>query len=98
MHKITLRKRAAKEYLKAIVWYKERSLQAAENFVKAVNETFSNIEAQPEHYRNTYKHFHEIKLKKYPYSLVYFIDNERNTVVVTTMFHSKRNPKKKFGR
>ncbi len=29
MYKITLRKRAAKEYLEAIIWYKERSLQAA---------------------------------------------------------------------
>jgi len=76
MYKITLRKRAAKEYLEAIIWYKERSSQAAENFVQAVNNAFSNIELQPEYYRNSYKHFHEIKLKKYPYAIVYFIDKK----------------------
>ncbi len=31
MYKIALRKRAAKEYLEAIFWYKERSLLAAEH-------------------------------------------------------------------
>lgn len=59
MYKITLRKRAAKEYLEAVIWYKERSLLAAENFVKLVNEAFSEIEAEPEYYRNSYKPFHE---------------------------------------
>ncbi len=61
MYKITLRKRAAKEYLEAIIWYKERSLLAAENFIKSVNEAFSKIEAEPEHYRNSYKHFYKIR-------------------------------------
>ena len=93
-----MRKRAAKEYLPAIAWYKERSLLAAENFVKEVNVAFSKIEEEPYNYRNSYKHFHELKLNKYPYSVVYFVDEELKTVVVTTIFHFKRNPKKKFGR
>ena len=96
MYILSLRKRAAKEYLLAIAWYKERSLIAAENFVKEVNETFTNIEAQPSRYRNIYKHFYEIKVRKYPYSIVYFIDEEKGSIVITTVFHYKRNPKKKF--
>lgn len=78
MYKITLRKRAAKEYLEAVIWYKERSLLAAENFVKLVNEAFSEIEAEPEYYRNSYKPFHELKLHKYPYTIVYFINKTKN--------------------
>lgn len=57
MCKITLRKRAAKEYLEAVIWYKERSLLAAENFVKLVNQAFLKIEAEPEYYRNSYNIF-----------------------------------------
>jgi len=64
MYKITLRKRAAKEYLEAVIWYKERSSLAAENFVRTVNEAFSEIEAEPDYYRNSYNHFHELKLHK----------------------------------
>ena len=32
-YSVRFRKRAAKEYLETIEWYKQRSLQAAENFV-----------------------------------------------------------------
>lgn len=98
MYTTTLRKRAAIEYLEAIAWYKERSVLAAENFVKEVNEAITNIELQPVAYKNIYKHFYEIKLRRYPYSMIYFIDEEKNHLVITTVFHNKRNPKKKFGK
>ena len=97
-YKITFRKRAAREYIEAIAWYKERSLQAAENFVRFLQQKLSEIEKQPDYFRKSYKHFHETKISKYPYSIVYFIDEEKQIVVVTAIFHQKRNPKKKFGR
>ena len=40
-YKIALRKRAAKEYLEAMIWYNEGSLKAAENFRTSVDEAFS---------------------------------------------------------
>ena len=95
-YKIALRKRAAKEYLEAIIWYNERSLKAAENFRTSVDEAFSKIEVEPDRYRNSYKYFHELKLRKYPYSIVYFIDKEKVCIVVTTIFHHKRNSGKKY--
>ena len=52
-YKITLRKRAAKEYLEAIIWYNERSLKAAENFRTSVDEAFSKIEVEPDRYRSS---------------------------------------------
>lgn len=98
MYTISLRKRAIKEYLESTIWYKERSLAAAENFIKSVNEAFSKLEIKPAVYKNSYKHFHEIKLTNYPFAVVYFIDQKKMTVVITTLFHFKRNPKRKFGR
>jgi plasmid stabilization system protein ParE len=98
VYKITFRKRAAKEYIEAISWYNERSIVAAENFIKAVNEAFSKIEAQPHHYRNSYKNFHELRLNKFPFAIIYFIDEEKTIIVITTIFHHKRNPDVKFGK
>lgn len=69
MYKITLRKRAVKEYLHAIIWYWERSLQAAEILF---DEAFSKLEFKPGYYRNSYEHFHEIKTRKYPYAIGIF--------------------------
>lgn len=94
--KITLRKRAVREYLEALIWYNERSLSAAENFRKSVNEALSKIESNPDHYRKSYKHFHELKLRRYPFSIGYFIDKKKNLIVITTVFHHKRNPIEKY--
>lgn len=94
--KTIFRERTLKEYAEAIGWYKERSLQAAENFVLAVSQTLNDIENKPDHFRLTYKNYREAKTKKYPYSIIYFIDNKTQTIIITTLFHQKRNPKSKF--
>lgn len=56
-YKITFRKRASKEYLDALLWYKVRSIDAASNFVKAIDETLEKIAGNPAMFRNSYKSF-----------------------------------------
>ena len=45
-YKISFRERALKEYLSSTIWYQERSLKAAENFIKVVNDTLGKIYLQ----------------------------------------------------
>ncbi len=87
---------ALSDYKEAISWYQQRSETAAENFIRSVKEIIEAIRAEPDRYRNTYKNFRETSLKKYPYSIVYFIDENSMTVVITSIYHHKRNPKKKY--
>ncbi len=56
---------ALSEYEKAVAWYKERSETAAQNLVTEVNERIKGICLNPLRYRNTYKHFRKISLKKH---------------------------------
>jgi plasmid stabilization system protein ParE len=95
-HQVAYRKRAAEEYLSSLFCYKSKSLYAAEQFVKCIDETLKKITEDPKRFRNTYKDFREAKVKKFPYSIVYFIDAEEQRVVITSIFHQKRNPRKKF--
>jgi plasmid stabilization system protein ParE len=95
-YKITFRERASREYLDSLLWYKIRSIDAAENFVNAINETLERISVNPTRFRNTYKDFYEVSTKKYPFSVVYFIDEGEKRIVVVSIFHFKRSPKKKF--
>ena len=37
-----------------------------------------------------------LPLALHAYSILYFIDKERISIVVTTIFHHKRNPGKKY--
>ncbi|MBA4196326.1 MAG: hypothetical protein C0459_02120 [Chitinophaga sp.] len=95
-YQITYRERAAKEYLSSLLWYKQRSYTAAVNFVKAIDEMVLRISNDPTRYRNTYRNFHEIIVHTFPFSIIYFIDENLNSVVIVSIFHHKRNPRKKF--
>ena len=96
VYPITFRQRALIEYAESTAWYKERSLQAAQNFVTALENVLKAIANSPYTYRNSYKKFYEVKIKKFPFNIVYFIDESEQRIVVTTIFHQKRNPSKKF--
>lgn len=88
--------RALNEYKEAVIWYRERSEIAARNLTKELKSGLEAICDNPLLYRNTYKIFREISLKKYPYCIVYFVDERTKTVIITSLYHHKRNPKKKY--
>lgn len=87
---------AQKEYEAAVKWYKKRSLLAAENFVKAVDDALQRICRRPLWWRNAYKNYRELGVKKYPYTIIYVVEDEKESVVVASLHHQKRNPKKKY--
>ena len=59
-----LHKQAQKDYEQSLNWYLERSLDAGERFVKAVDNALQLLCDNPSRWRNKYKNFHEITLKK----------------------------------
>ena len=87
---------AASEYENAFSWDQERSEMAADNLLVAIEESIKAICTDPYRYRNTYKNLRELALKKYPYYIIYFIDEDKKVVTITSLFHDKRNPKKKY--
>lgn len=86
---------AAKEYEDAFEWYQQRSEVAADNLIIEVEETIRAISEDPYRYRKTHKNLHEVSLKKYPYYLIYLIDEVKKAVTIISLFHHKRNPKNK---
>ena len=90
--------RAAEEYEDAFEWYQERSTVAADNLLIEVEETIRVICEDPYRYRKTYKDLHEVSLKKYPYYLIYLIDEVKRIVVIISLFHHKRNPANNYRR
>ena len=76
---------ALKEYKEAVSWYLERSEEAAEGLVKEVKERLAVICSDPFRYRNAYKKYWETSLKKYPYSIVYLIDEDKKVIIVSSV-------------
>lgn len=88
--------RALEEYEEAVKWYSKRSRMAAENFEAAVEERIEVLKTDPERFRKTYNEFREVTLKKYPYLLIYFVDNMKKQVIISSIFHNKRDSEAKF--
>ena len=84
------------EYEESIQWYAARSGPAAVNFIKAVDAALLLICANPQRWRNKYKNYHELGLKKYPFSIIYIINEAEEMIVVTSIYHHKRNPKNRY--
>lgn len=91
-----LHESAQQEYETAIRWYLKRSLSAAVGFVETVDFALKQACSHPTRWRNTYKHYYELGLKKYPYVIIYSIEVESNTIAVWKFYHKKRDPKKKY--
>lgn len=87
---------AQEDYEVALKWYAEKSQKAAENFVVAIDDTLSLICSHPNRWRNEYKHFFELGVKKYPYTIIYTVESTQQLIFVTSIFHHKRNPRKKY--
>ncbi len=91
-----LHKAAQQDYEEALQWYMERSEQAAAKFVLAIDSILLLICNYPTRWRNEYKHYNELGVKKYPYTIIYSIEKEKQLIVISAIYHQKRNPKKKY--
>lgn len=89
---------AANEYEKAFKWYEKRSILAADNFIIRVQEGITAICSDPHRYRNSYKNFRELSLKKYPFLIIYYVDDVKKAIVIVSIFHQKRHPSKKYNK
>lgn len=76
------------DYAKARLWYFERSERAADRFEEAVEQAVAEIAADPERWPmiDAKHRFH--LLRRFPYSIVYRVENE--LVIVVAVAHARR--------
>lgn len=87
---------AEQEYLEAYLWY-EQQARLGEQFAKAVRERLQKIVSNPEQYSSKKSKYREVIVDKtFPYIIVYKVDNKQRNLTVISIFHTSRNPKKKY--
>jgi len=95
-YKIIVSPRSQKEIENAVDYYALYSIDAPANFIAAVKEAFIILEANP-FFRIRYKNVRALRLKKFPHSLYFTINDKQSTIKVLSCFHNKRNPHKRPG-
>jgi plasmid stabilization system protein ParE len=96
VYKIIVSPRAQKEIENAIDYYALYSTQAPVNFIAVLKEAYATLETNP-FFMVRYKNVRALKLKRFPHSIYFEINENQNTIRVLSCFHNKRNPNRRSG-
>lgn len=88
--------KASKEFLDSLDWYEDQQEGLGNKFEKAVYQRLSEIQQNPERYSQKRKPYHETKVKRFPFLIVYKFYKLKKTIFIVSVFHTSRNPKQKY--
>ena len=94
-HSIKILESADLDMEEAVFWYKNIDFDLSLNFLMEYDKILDYLEDNSNLFIKTKSDFHEVKLKHFPYTVIYRIYDTEKIVVITSVFHQKRNPKNK---
>lgn len=93
IYKIIISKRAQLEILDITDYYYHINLELVYKFYLKLEETYDYLKMYP-YFQIRYKEFRVIMIKKFPYILVFEIDESNKSVYILSCFHTSKNPEK----
>lgn len=94
-YKVKVLPKARNEIFKAFDWYEEQKEGLGDKFGDEIQISINKILANPNHYPAKIISIREFIVKKYPFIIVYKVSEKKKEVIITSIFHTKRNPKLK---
>ncbi|WP_315814203.1 type II toxin-antitoxin system RelE/ParE family toxin [Paraflavitalea speifideaquila] len=88
--------KARLELVEAWEWYEDRQTGLGDKFKMSIDSCIRSIEQNPERYPERRKHYREGIIKTFPYLLVYRIHKRKKVIAIVSVFHTRRNPRKKY--
>lgn len=95
-HTSIISSRAQKEMAKSWSWYEERQKGLGDRFAKEVMKIIFAIEENPERHHVRFKTYREAMIDIFPFVVIYRIPTTSNIIRIVAVFHTSRNPKKKY--
>jgi hypothetical protein len=92
---IKLLKRAELELADACEWYEKQQKGLSLGFRAEIKDSLNVLNLNPVLYAKRYNtDLRFLPVNKFPYVIVYWCDESLNTIFITSIFHTKRNPGK----
>jgi len=93
MYSVIMTRPAQADRLQVMNWYEAILSKLAVEFHEEVSHKVENIVAKfPKIAPTIYKSARKMSLNRFPYNLVYTIDDEKKEVKILAIVHDKRNP------
>lgn len=93
MYTLKLLKRAENELYEACGWYEERRKGLARRFLAEIYAQFDTVRKNPKLYQTRGNgNLRFSPLNKFPFVIVYWFDDNLNTIFIVSIFHTSREP------
>lgn len=79
-------------------WYEERLEGLGKRFIEFIDKAFQLIAQTPERFPIKSGSYREFVVNKFPYVIIYEFVEAQKSIIVLHVFHTKRNPKRKYRR
>lgn len=77
-------------------WYDDKWSGLGDRFMQEVERKVQQIERTPERYPERKKGFRETPIKIFPFIIIYRIQKRKKIIAISSIFHTRRSPKKKY--
>ncbi len=92
MYKSLILLLAKEDIRKAALWYNNRQAGLGKKFSSEVKKTVRFIEQNPKAVSIRYDNVRTVVLNVFPYMIHYTIDEAKQTIIISSVFHTSRNP------
>ena len=89
--KIIVSPNAQNDIEKAIDFYVKHSEKAPGDFIKTLAKSYDLLALNP-FFEIRYKNIRSLKLRKFPFSLYFTVNKERQIIRILSCFHNNRDP------
>ena len=93
---VVISSRAQKEIALSWQWYEEREPELGDRFVAAVRQKIGTISKDPEIFAIKHKPYREASVSVFPFLIIYKVNKRQRLVEIISVFHTARNPKRKY--
>ncbi len=87
---------AEKEFNTAYQWYEERLERLGERFAEAIEERLNQIAKSPLLYPKKKNSYREAKAETFPYLIIYKVYDKKKVILISAIYHTSRNPRRKY--
>lgn len=95
-YKSTFLAKAQNELLNALEWYEDRQVGLGTRFKNEIYNCLKKIEKSPQKYPLRPNNFRERRINIFPYLIIYRIEESEKLILISSIFHTSRNPQKKY--
>ena len=90
---VVVDKRALKDLQQAISYYDEQQIGLGKRFADEVDKYISLLSENP-FYQLRYKDYRALPIKKFPFLILFYVNESTKSIYITSVFQTKQSPKK----